>query len=291
MNNKADYYDVLGVSKNASDTEIKKAYRKQALEWHPDRHQGSDKEAAEKKFKEINEAYQVLSDPKKKSTYDQYGSAAFAPGSGSSGGGSPFGQGGFGPFSYYYSSGNPSGGMGGFDFQDPFDIFEQFFGGSPFQGGRVKSKPRYSLDLDFLEAVHGVEKEVSINGKRKKIKIPPGIDEGSRIEFNDFSLSFNIKPHSIFERDGADIYVNVEIPYSLAVKGGEVEAPTVDGSLKIRIREGVKPGSMLRLRGKGIPYLKNKGRGDEYIRILISVPEKLSREQKNIIEEMEKVGL
>jgi DnaJ-class molecular chaperone len=197
---KSDYYDVLGVSKGVSADEIKKAYRKQALEWHPDKHK-DNKEAAEKRFKEINEAYQILSDSQKRQAYDQFGHSAFSPG-----GGAPGGFGGFpgagaqagrwGPFTYTYTSsgdGSPSGEspFAGFDFGDPFDIFEQFFGGgSPFRAARI---PRYGIAIDFMEAIEGVEKEVEIEGKKRKIKIPAGVDEGSRINFGDFILSINVR--------------------------------------------------------------------------------------------------
>src|SRR3990170_4056274 len=152
---KSDYYDILGVSKGASADEIKKAYRKQALEWHPDKHQGGDKEAAEKRFKEINEAYQILSDREKRSAYDQFGHSAFAPGGGF-GGQAGYGQ---SPFTHTYTARGGDGGnpFASFDLGDPFDIFEQFFGGSPF-GARQRQIPRYSMTLDFMEAVKGVEK-------------------------------------------------------------------------------------------------------------------------------------
>jgi molecular chaperone DnaJ len=302
MATKTDYYDILGVSKNASNDEIKKAYRKQALEWHPDRHK-DNKEAAEKRFKEINEAYQVLSDPQKKSAYDQFGHAAFTPGG--MPGGNPF-AGGFsgqsGPFTYtYYSTGdgqNPFGSaqgespFAGFDFGDPFDIFAQFFGGgNPFGGGRVRQKPRYSIRIEFMEAVKGVSKEVSVEGKERKIKIPAGIYEGATIDFPDFRLSVNIKPDKLFERSDDDIYVNVGIPFSLAVAGGEIKVPTIDGEVKVRIRPGTAGGTMMRLRERGVPHLHGRGSGDEYVRLNVLVPEKLSREQREIIEEMKGRGL
>jgi len=287
---KSDYYDILGVSKNASSEEIKKAYRKQALEWHPDRHK-DEKEAAEKRFKEINEAYQILSDTQKRSAYDQFGHSAFSPGG--MPGGSPFGQTGrYGPFTYsYYSTGGNGGNpFASFDFGDPFEIFEQFFGGgSPFR--QARQVPRYSITLDFLEAINGVTKDVSISGKKRKVKIPAGVDEGSRINFGDFILSVNVKPHKIFERDGEDIFVRIAVPYSLAALGGEIKVPTVDEDIKIRIRPGTQSGTMLRLREKGVPRLHGRGRGDEYIRINILAPEKLNREQKSVIEELKKVGL
>ncbi len=292
---KSDYYDILGVSRNASTEEIKRAYRKQALEWHPDRHK-DEKETAEKRFKEINEAYQVLSDPQKRSAYDQFGHAAFSPGGmpgGFGGAGGPFTHTGrYGPFTYTYTTygGDGSNSFAGFDFGDPFEIFEQFFGGrSPFREAR--QMPRYSITIDFMEAVKGITKEVTIGGRRRKIKIPAGIDEGSRINFGDFMLSINIRPHEIFERDGDDVFVRVDIPYSLATLGGEIKVPTVDGDIKIRIRPGTQPGTMIRLREKGVPRLHGRGRGDEYIRINILTPEKLTREQKSIIEELKKVGL
>lgn len=295
---KSDYYNTLGISKNASADEIKRAYRKQALGWHPDRHK-DDKETAEKRFKEINEAYQVLSDPQKKSAYDQYGHSAFSPGGmpgGFGGAGGPFGQTGqYGPFTYTYttrSGGSPSAGSGfaGFDFGDPFEIFEQFFGGgTPF--GQTRSVPRYSINIDFMEAIKGVSKEVGIGGKKRKIKIPAGVYEGARINFGDFMLSVNIKTHDVFERDEDDIYVRVDIPYSLAALGGEIKVPTVDGEVKIRVRSGTQSGIMIRLRGKGVDHLHSRGRGDEYVRLNILVPDKLSREQKRIIEESKSLGL
>jgi DnaJ-class molecular chaperone len=287
---KTDYYDILGVSKSASADEIKKAYRKQALEWHPDRHK-DDKEAAEKRFKEINEAYQVLSDPQKKAAFDQYGHAAFTPGGAP--GGNPFaGFGGAGgPFTYTYTTGG-DGPFGNVDFGDPFDLFESFFGGgNPFGGSRRQQIPRYSITIDFMEAARGVSKEVSIGGKKRKIKIPAGIYEGARISFGDFTLSVNIKPDKLFERQDDDIYVSLAIPFSLAVLGGEVKVPTIESEIKIRIRPGTQSGTMMRLREQGVPHLHSRGKGDEYVRINVVVPEKLNHDQKNIIEEMKEEGL
>lgn len=293
---KTDYYDILGVSKSASADEIKKAYRKQALEWHPDRHK-DDKEAAEKRFKEINEAYQVLSDPQKKAAFDQYGSAAFSPGGGPGGmGGNPF-AGGFpggqsGPFTYTYQTGgeNP---FGNTDFGDPFDIFEAFFGGgNPFgQSQRRQQIPRYSMTIEFMDAVKGVSKDVDVGGKKRKIKIPAGIYEGARINFGDFTLSVNIKPHKLFERQDDDIYVSVGIPFSLAVLGGEIKVPTIENEVGIRIRPGTQGGTMMRLRERGVPHLHGRGKGDEYIKINVLIPDKLNREQKNIVEDMKGEGL
>lgn len=291
---KSDYYDILGVGKRASAEEIKKAYRKQALEWHPDRHR-DEKEAAERRFKEINEAYQVLSDSQKRSAYDQYGHDAFTPGGmpgGFGGAGGPFSQTGrYGPFTYTYRTTGGNGGnpFVGFDFGDPFDIFEQFFGGgNPFR--QARQIPRYSIILDFMEAVKGVEKEVSVEGKKRKVKIPGGVDEGSRINFGDFLLSVNVRPHNVFQREGSDIYVNVGIPFSLAALGGEIKVPTIEEDIKIRIRPGTKSGTTVRLREKGVVNLQGRGKGDEYVRINVLVPDKLSSEQKKVIEGLQEKG-
>lgn len=292
---KSDYYDILGVSKGASSEEIKKAYRKQALEWHPDRHK-EDKEAAERRFKEINEAYQVLSDAQKRSAYDQFGHSAFSPGGmpgGFSGAGGPFAQTGrYGPFTYTYTTTGGDGGnpFAGFDFGDPFEIFEQFFGGgNPFR--QARQIPRYGITIDFMEAIKGVTKEVTVGGKKRKFKIPAGIDEGTRINFGDFMLSVNIRPDKVFERDGEDIYMKMEIPYSLAALGGEINVPTVDGDITIRVRPGTQPGTMIRLRERGVPHLRGRGRGDEYVRFNVLTPEKLTKEQKELMEQLKKEGL
>jgi DnaJ-class molecular chaperone len=130
-----------------------------------------------------------------------------------------------------------------------------------------------------------------VGGKKRKIKIPAGVNDGSRINFGDFILSIDVKPHDTFQRDGDDIYARVQIPYSLAVLGGLIKVPTLEGETKIRIRPGTPSGIMIRLRGKGAPRLRGSGRGDEYVRVNIIVPEGLSREQRDAIEELEKKGL
>ena len=289
MATKRDYYDVLGVSKNASGPEMKKAYRKLALQWHPDRNKSPE---ANEKFKEINEAYEVLSDAKKKEAYDQFGHAAFEQGG--MGAGGPFGgyPGGEtrtyrqGPFTYTYAT---SGGGGtpfdGFDFSDPFEIFNQFFGGaSPF--GRTQRIPRYSLGLTFMEAAKGVEKEVVIQGKVKKIKVPAGVDEGSQIRFNDFQVTIDVKPDRFFKREGADVIIDLEVPLVTAILGGTVSVPTIDDEVKLKIRSGTQSGTLVRLRGRGIKRLHGFGRGDQYVRLLVKIPSKITRQQKEVLEEI-----
>ena len=291
---KRDYYQVLGVSKNTTSEELKKTYRKLALEYHPDRNKSPD---AHEKFKEINEAYEILSNAEKKAAYDQYGHAAFS--AGGMGQGSPFG--GFGgqtyrqgPFSYtYYTSGNEGGDTPfefDFDgFSDPFEIFEQFFGGaSPF--ARASRIPRYGLTLSFQEATKGCEKEVSIGGKRRKIKIPPGVDDGSRISFNDFYITIDVASDPVFKREGSDILVDVSISFTLAILGGTISVPTINGEVKLKVRAGTQPGTMVRLRGQGIAHLRGSGRGDEYVRLHIQIPEKLTSEQRSILEEFKRAS-
>lgn len=287
---KSDYYDILGVSKGAGEGEIKKAYRKQAMQWHPDKHKEGDKEAAEKKFKEINEAYQILSDANKRQAYDKFGHAAFSPGGAGAAGGNPFaGFGGqTGPFTYTYTTNSANGQQ--FDFGDPFEIFEQFFGGgSPFQ--RAQRIPRYSIDISFEDAVNGVEKQVSINGSKRKIKIPAGVDDGSRIQFNDFLLSINVKPSDTFERDGADIYVTVPVSFTTLALGGHIKVPTLKKKVKLKVRKGTQSGSLIRLRGEGIKHLRHSGHGDLYIKIVSKTPKSLTKKQKELLKKLQKEDL
>lgn len=290
MTTKRDYYDILGVKKDASKDELKKAYRKLALEYHPDRNKAK---SASDKFKEINEAYEVLSDPKKKATYDQFGHAAFDPrygGFGSAAGNSPFGgqsqtyrQ---GPFTYTYSASDSSDSSPFGGFSDPFEIFEAFFGGaSPFS--RAAQMPRYGLSLSFMEAAKGCEKEVVIQGKQRKIKVPPGVDDGSRIRFDEFYVTIDVKSDKTFQRDGADVFVNQDISLSMAALGGTIEVPTIDGEVKLKVRSGTQPGTTIRLRGRGIKRLRGFGRGDQYVRLQVRIPEKLTREQKKAIKKFE----
>jgi len=282
-----DFYEILGVSRNASEAEIKRAYRKLALQWHPDRNKDP---SANEKFKEINKAYEVLSDPKKKQIYDQYGEAAFSPGAAGEG---PFGAqtGRYGPFTYTYTTYNGESPFEGFDFggfSDPFEIFEQFFGGaSPFGRRSTRQRPVYRLTLDFMEAVKGVEKKVEIEGKEEKIKIPAGVDNGTRIRFANYDIIINVQPDSRFKREGYDLISDVEISFSQAALGDVVSVPTIDGLLKIKIHPGTQPDTLIRLRGKGVPHVRGSGRGDQYIRIKVVIPTKLTNKQKQLLAEFE----
>ncbi|MDO8429619.1 MAG: DnaJ C-terminal domain-containing protein [Candidatus Daviesbacteria bacterium] len=293
MATKREYYEILGVSKSASDTEIKSAYRKLARLHHPD----IDKSAgAAEKFKEISEAYQVLSDSQKKKAYDQFGHAAFGGGS-PGGGGNPFG----GFRNYSYSGGQNSRvefDMGGF--ADPFDLFEQIFGMSgsggqnPFQS--YQRAPVYQMEVSFDEVVNGASKKVEFQdqtGKKKtmNIKVPPGVDDGTRIRFEEMEIVFRVSRHPHFLREEADIFSDVILTVPQLVLGDIIEADTVWGKVKLKIPEGTEPGSLVRIKDKGLPKLRGggssrfageAGKGDHYVRIKLEIPKKLSPEERNL---------
>ena len=280
MATKRDFYEVLGITSSATQAEIKAAYRKKALELHPDKNKASD---AETRFKEVNEAYQILSDETKRKNYDQFGHSAFDPASGF--GSNPF-SGGFqsGPFSYsYQSSGNPFGGAGEGGFSDPFEVFESFFGGNnPFGGFR--RKPRYSLRVSFMDAVKGSKKKVKIDGKDHTIEIPAGADDGTRIQFQDFDVTLDVEDDKTFKRDGYNLFVDVNLPLQTAILGGTIKVPTLEKPLNLKIRPGTQPSTMVRLREQGVQYIRRKGRGDIYVRLVVNLPEKLKKNQQDALE-------
>ena len=351
---KRDYYEVLGVSRGASEDEIKKAYKKMARKYHPDLNPGD--KTAEEKFKEVNEAYEVLSDADKKARYDQYGHAGVDPN---------FGAGGFG-----------GGFDGSFDFGDLGDIFGSFFGGF---GGARRTNPnapqrgesiRMSLAISFEEAAFGCEKAVTVERyencetchgsgcapgtspevcpdchgtgtvqvrrqtpmgvfatsspcpkcggkgriihqpckdcrgsgmvrKKKTIQasIPAGIDNGQTISIRgqgnagknggpagDLLITITVRPHELFRREGTSVLCEAPITFTQAVLGAELEIPTIDGKVKYTLPEGTQSGTTFRLKGKGIPSINGRGRGDQYVTVYIETPKNLNKEQKEALK-------
>jgi DnaJ-class molecular chaperone len=286
MASKRDYYEVLGVSKDAAEDVIKSAYRKMALKYHPDR----NKEAgAEDKFKEINEAYQVLSDKNKRAKYDQFGHSAFDPSAGM--GQNPY-TGGFqqGPFTWTYSSSGGQNPFEGADFIDPFEVFNSFFGGG-FGGGRQQQRATYAMRISFMEAALGTEKTVEVAGKKRKIKIPPGVDDGTRIRFGDFYVTFDVGTDPYFKRRGADLFVDVALPISVLLLGATVKVKTLTGEVKMKVREGTASHTMIRLTNEGLVDLQGRGKGSLYVKLIPKVPAKLSRDQKRVVELLRDIGL
>lgn len=361
MAEKRDYYEVLGIAKSASDDEIKGAYRKLAKKYHPDLN--PDSKEAEEKFKEVAEAYEILSNKEKKSRYDQFGHAGVDPNYGAGGGG------GF-------------GGFGGVDLGDLFgDLFGGGFGGFGGGGGR-RANPnaprrgadiRVSLVLSFMEAVHGCKKTVNINrqttcdecggsgaekgttpdtcsecrgtgtvtvqqrtpfgvmqstqpcsrcgGKGKIIKspcskchgsgktsasarmevtVPAGIDDDQSMRLQgsgdmgtnggpagDLIVIVTVRPDTMFERDGYDVHVTVPLTYSQAVLGAQVVVPTIDGQVEYSVPEGTQSGTTFRLRSKGIQYVNGRGRGDQYVKVVLETPRKLNKAQREALKAFE----
>jgi len=364
MATKRDYYEVLGVEKSASADDVKHAYKQLAVKFHPDNN--PDDATAEERFKEVTEAYEVLSDPEKRHAYDQFGHQAFA-------GAGRAGAGGF------------SGGFHNVDTDEARRVFEEIFGsfgfGSIFDnvfgtqadhggraGGRAGSHLLYELEVALEEAASGADRSISVRrasrcpdcgGKGSasaegvsrcpqcggagqvasrhgffsirqtcsrcgglgevvkdpckrcggqgrvvetrhlSVKIPPGIHDGTRLRLSgegeaglrggpagDLLVVVHVKPHSVFRRDDDDIYCEVEIPYTTAALGGEVQVPTLDGPVTMKVPAGSQPGRRLRLRGKGMPRLRGAGHGDEYAGLRIKVPTKLSSKMRKALEEL-----
>ena len=359
MANKRDYYEVLGVSKGASEEEIKKAYRGLAIKYHPDKNPGSKE--AEENFKEVGEAYEVLRDPKLRAQYDRFGHEGvrqeFARA----------GEGGFGGF----------GGLG-----DAFRVFEELFGrgessifddfvggpGTREYAGERGADLQYKVELTLEESAYGVEKRINIarfeqcpkcrgsgakpgtgkttcpachghgqvrnqvgffslaqtcsncrgigeiiksrcqkcRGQGKveqkrdiKVKVPPGIDTGSRLRIGsegdtglrgapsgDLYVAIRILPHEIFERHNDDVYCRVPVSFSQAALGTEVDVPTLNGKIKMTIPSGTQSGKTFRVRGRGIPHVHGYGRGDEYVEVLVETPTKLTKAQKELLRDL-----
>ena len=293
---KNEYYKLLGLEKGASADDIKKAFRKLAVKYHPDRNPGD--KTAEDKFKEINEAYAVLSDPQKKEQYDTYGSSGFHK---------------------QYSQEDI---FRGFDFNGSFkdmgvgggeDIFSHLFGGA-FGRGNGRGGPQKGGDLEmetdvsFRDAAQGAEKVVAFrrNGTREelKVKIPAGVDNGSKIRIagkgsqgegggqpGDLFLIIRVLADPVFTRDNGDLFVDRPIPFSSACLGTSLDVPTLEGDKRIKVPAGIQPGTKIRLKGCGIKPLGSNTKGDLYVKIGMHVPEALTAEQKKLIEELARKGL
>lgn len=296
-----DYYKSLGVEKTATADDIKKAFRKLAVKYHPDRNQGDS--AAEEKFKEINEAYAVLSDPEKRKQYDTFGSS---------------------DFHRQYSQEDI---FKGFDFSGTFrdmgmgdggdDIFSRLFGGAfrrSSGGGGFRRGPQrgadltLELDVGFREAALGGEKLVAFrrNGVREelKVRIPAGVDNGSRVRIagkgsdgesggpsGDLFLIVRVAHDPVFSRDGGDLFVERTIRFSEACLGVSLEVPTLEETRRIKVPPGIQPGTKLRLKGCGIKTPGSNAKGDLYVKINVHVPEGLNSSQKKLVEEMARAGL
>jgi molecular chaperone DnaJ len=308
---KKDFYSLLNVSRTASADEIKKSYRKLAMQFHPDKNPGDKK--AEEKFKEITEAYETLSDPKKREMYDQFGHAG-AQGFGGAGG--PFGGGAGGGFGGFSGAGGP-GGPGPDAFQDIFgDVFGDIFGG-PRAGSGPRSRRqtkgadlRYTLNISFEESALGSEKVISFmrqrSGKEEAAKlsvnVPAGVKEGQRLKLSgegdasaggtagDLYVIISVQEHQLFKRNENDVTLDLPITYTDAILGTSIEVPTLTGKAMIRIPAGTHTGQTFRLKGKGFPKVGGFGSGDMLVKILVDTPSHLSSRQKEIIEELAKSG-
>lgn len=300
-----DYYKILGVDKDAEADEIKSAYRKLAMKYHPDRNK--DDKQAEEKFKEINEAYQVLGDEEKRAHFDQLGSAYQSwERSGQ--------QGGFN-WNQWASQGAPGGvrveyvdnledifgfgGGGGFS-----DFFNQIFGGMGgfSAAGARQARPQApqkfetEMAISLHEAYHGGSRAIKINERRFEVKIPKGARSGTKLRLkgagpggNDVYLTLKVTPDPRFERKGNRLYTDVLVDLYTAVLGGEVKVPTLSGDVMLKIPAGTQPGTSMRLKSRGMPDLKDgKKTGDLIVNIQVSIPDKLSAEQKRLFEQLAK---
>ncbi|MBQ3280097.1 DnaJ domain-containing protein [Candidatus Saccharibacteria bacterium] len=296
MADKRDYYEVLGVSKNASDDEIKKAYRKLAIKYHPDKNPG-DKEA-EAKFKEINEAHDVLSDKQKRARYDQFGHAGVGGAGGGFGGfsGNPFGQ--AGGFNYNGQTFNFEFGNGGvFD-----DIIGNLFGFGNARRPRRGADLQVAVTITFEEAIFGTTKTIDHNGNSLKVKIPAGIDDGMSIrirgkggpapeggtEPGDLYVRVRVKPHKSLTREGIIILSEQTIDMVDAALGCEIEVETVDGPITMKVPAGTQSGTPFKLSGHGVPFRNDGDRGPHIVTVLVETPKNLSKKQKELLEEFKK---
>ena len=301
-----DYYKILGVDKNATTDQIKKAYRKLARQYHPD--VNPNDATAEQKFKEANEANEVLSDPEKRQKYDQLGADyARYQQAGGTRGGQP--SGGFDWSQYaqgggFGGGGNPFGDEGGEDFSD---FFSNLFGGmGGARGGGRSSRPgagqdlQAELELTMEEAYHGGPRTITVNGKNLRITIQPGIADGQTIRLRDqgspgrnggpngsLFITFHILPDARYVRAGNDLTQDVPVPLYRALLGGEQTVETLGGPVKIKIKPETANGSRVRLRGKGFPVYREKDQhGDLYLRLTVQLPTNLTDEEKNLVHQL-----
>jgi len=294
---KKDYYSVLGVRRDASDKEIKQTYRRLARQYHPDVNPGDA--AAEQKFKEISEAYAVLSNPDSRKKYDRFGHQAFASGfdpTFASGGG--FGRGQPGNFKDFF------GGRASFDGLS--SILEELWGGgrprtqqAPVSGQDLEQ----TVDISFEEAVRGTTAQVQIIRRdrepdRLQVKIPPGVDTGSKVRVpgkgergrsngppGDLYIVIRVRPHAYFARQGSDILCDVPVTLTEVLLGAKIDVPTIDGKTTMTLPAGTQNGRRFRLRGKGVPALHGGARGDHYVTVQVVLPEKLDARSRELLEE------
>lgn len=312
---KQDYYALLGVTRSATEDEVKKAYRKLAIQFHPDRNQGDKK--AEEKFKEITEAYETLGDSKKRDMYDKFGHTQggnpFASGGNPFGAGGPFGAGaGAGGYNRSYSGG---GSAGGDPFQDIFgDVFSEVFGASRggSAGARGRQRPqkgadlRYTLSISLEEAAAGCEKVISFmrnKGNKEEstklaVTVPAGVKENQKLkltgegdasalgEAGDLYVIIQIQEHLLFKREDNDIILDLPVSYIDAILGTSLEVPTLSGRVLIKIPPGTHTGQTLRLKNKGLPKMGGFGSGDMLIKVLVDTPQEVSAEEKELLNKL-----
>jgi molecular chaperone DnaJ len=292
-----DYYDILGVKKSATEEEIKKAYRALAKKFHPDKNKGT--KDAENKFKEISEAYAVLSDKEKRTQYDRLGREAFSFGDAGgpnpfAGGQSPFGGFDFSQFSEQFGGGGRTGGRrsarrgstGGFT-----DILSDLFGGGGFQPAAAEPEAfEAEMTIDFRDAVLGATMDLSVAGSAIKVKIPEGVGDGQKIRVPrrgdvPIQITVHVRKHPFFERRGDNIHIDLPVTVGEAIRGAEVDVPTIHGPVRARIPAGTQGGQTFRISGKGVKKKgKDAGRGDHYYRVQIAVPKEAPANAVDAIE-------
>lgn len=281
-----DYYEILGVTKTASEDEIKKAYRNLAKKYHPDKNKGNKE--AEAKFKELSEAYAVLSDKEKRDQYDRLGREAFGPG-----GANPFA--GFDFSQFMGGGGGGRGRKGGartrtVDFTDIFgDLFGGGGGGGGFGGFETEPQAMQAeMTIEFRDAILGTTMALTVNGEQIRVKIPEGIGNGQKIRVPrkgsvPLEITVHVKPHPLFERRGDDIYIDLPVTVGEAIRGADVDVPTIHGNVRMRIPAGTQAGRTMRLSGKGVKK-KSGTAGDQYIRVQIVIPSEAPADAVEAIE-------